>query len=64
MKRIGVIGGGQLAWMMADAAKKLGVELIVQTPSANDPAVAVAKLQQPTREYSQTVEFFRASACR
>ncbi|WP_016874241.1 5-(carboxyamino)imidazole ribonucleotide synthase [Chlorogloeopsis fritschii PCC 9212] len=42
MKRVGVIGGGQLAWMMAGAANKLGVELIVQTPSANDPAVAIA----------------------
>jgi 5-(carboxyamino)imidazole ribonucleotide synthase len=29
--RIGVIGGGQLAWMMAVAAKELGVELSIQT---------------------------------
>jgi 5-(carboxyamino)imidazole ribonucleotide synthase len=29
--RIGVIGGGQLAWMMAIAAKELGVELSIQT---------------------------------
>ncbi|MGH8002935.1 MAG: 5-(carboxyamino)imidazole ribonucleotide synthase [Brasilonema sp.] len=42
MKRIGVIGGGQLAWMMASAAKKLGVELVVQTPSRNDPAVPIS----------------------
>ncbi len=42
MKRIGVIGGGQLAWMMADAVQKLGIELIVQTPHATDPAVAIA----------------------
>jgi 5-(carboxyamino)imidazole ribonucleotide synthase len=42
IKRIGVIGGGQLAWMMGDAAKKLGVELVIQTPSINDPAVSVA----------------------
>ncbi|NMG05391.1 5-(carboxyamino)imidazole ribonucleotide synthase [Brasilonema sp. UFV-L1] len=42
MKRVGVIGGGQLAWMMASAAKKLGVELVVQTPSLNDPAVPVS----------------------
>jgi 5-(carboxyamino)imidazole ribonucleotide synthase len=42
MKLVGVIGGGQLAWMMGDAAKKLGVELIIQTPSQNDPAVSVA----------------------
>ncbi|BAY36197.1 phosphoribosyl aminoimidazole carboxylase [Nostoc sp. NIES-2111] len=43
MKRVGVIGGGQLAWMMGSAATKLGVELIVQTPSMNDPAVSIAQ---------------------
>jgi 5-(carboxyamino)imidazole ribonucleotide synthase len=42
VKRVGVIGGGQLAWMMAGAAKALGVELIVQTPQVSDPAVSVA----------------------
>ncbi|MBD1821713.1 5-(carboxyamino)imidazole ribonucleotide synthase [Cyanobacteria bacterium FACHB-DQ100] len=41
--RIGVIGGGQLAWMMADAAKKLNLELVIQTPSSDDPAVAIAQ---------------------
>ncbi|MGL5805942.1 MAG: 5-(carboxyamino)imidazole ribonucleotide synthase [Xenococcaceae cyanobacterium] len=41
-KRIGVIGGGQLAWMMADAAEKLGIEIFVQTPSDRDPAVSIA----------------------
>ncbi|HCF29922.1 MAG TPA: 5-(carboxyamino)imidazole ribonucleotide synthase [Cyanobacteria bacterium UBA11049] len=42
MERLGVIGGGQLAWMMADAAKKLGIKLVVQTPNASDPAAAIA----------------------
>jgi 5-(carboxyamino)imidazole ribonucleotide synthase len=42
IKRVGVIGGGQLAWMMADAAKALDIELIVQTPQATDPAAAIA----------------------
>lgn len=42
IKRVGIIGGGQLAWMMADAAKKLGIQLIVQTPSQNDPAAKIA----------------------
>lgn len=42
MKRVGVIGGGQLAWMMADGAKKLEIELVVQTPNKSDPAVAIA----------------------
>ncbi|MGV2827487.1 5-(carboxyamino)imidazole ribonucleotide synthase [Myxosarcina sp. GI1(2024)] len=41
-KRIGVIGGGQLAWMMAQAARDLELELIVQTPSQEDPAVSRA----------------------
>jgi 5-(carboxyamino)imidazole ribonucleotide synthase len=39
---VGVIGGGQLAWMMADAAKKLGVKLVIQTPEKTDPAVSIA----------------------
>ena len=43
MKRIGVIGGGQLAWMMGKAAQNLGLELIVQTPSLEDPAVSIAQ---------------------
>lgn len=41
-QRIGVIGGGQLAWMMGLVAPKLGVEVIVQTPQATDPAVSTA----------------------
>jgi 5-(carboxyamino)imidazole ribonucleotide synthase len=39
---VGVIGGGQLAWMMAQEAPKLGLKLAVQTPTATDPAVALA----------------------
>jgi 5-(carboxyamino)imidazole ribonucleotide synthase len=42
MKRIGVIGGGQLAWMMASAAQTLGIELVIQTPHNNDVAVSLA----------------------
>ncbi len=42
MKRVGVIGGGQLAWMMGMVAKKLGVELLVQTPKPGDSAVGIA----------------------
>jgi len=43
VKRVGIIGGGQLAWMMADAAQQLGVELVVQTPTMSDPAAAIAQ---------------------
>jgi len=39
---IGIVGGGQLAWMLADAARELGVELMVQTPAADDPAGRLA----------------------
>ncbi len=42
VKRIGIIGGGQLAWMMANAAAKLNLDLIIQTPQANDPATTIA----------------------
>ncbi|MEB3268036.1 MAG: 5-(carboxyamino)imidazole ribonucleotide synthase [Leptolyngbya sp.] len=42
IQRVGIIGGGQLAWMMAPGAKALGLELVVQTPSPQDPAVAIA----------------------
>jgi len=40
--KVGVIGGGQLAWMMAPAAKALGIQLAVQTPGKQDPAVSLA----------------------
>ncbi|MFN4280577.1 5-(carboxyamino)imidazole ribonucleotide synthase [Thermosynechococcus sp.] len=40
---IGVIGGGQLAWMLGLAAREMGLSLWVQTPAATDPAVAVAE---------------------
>ena len=42
MKRIGVIGGGQLAWMMASAAQELGIKVVIQTPDATDVAVSLA----------------------
>ena len=42
VQRVGVIGGGQLAWMMAAGAKALGLELWIQTPSSTDPAAAIA----------------------
>lgn len=41
LDRIGIIGGGQLAWMMAPAAEKLGLTLRVQTPQAQDPAATI-----------------------
>lgn len=43
IQRVGIIGGGQLAWMMGPAAQHLGLDLVVQTPSPEDPAVAIAQ---------------------
>ena len=42
-QQVGVIGGGQLAWMMAEGAKVLEIELAVQTPKLDDPARAIAQ---------------------
>lgn len=42
MQRVGVIGGGQLAWMMGREAQQLGVVLSVQTPNAHEAAVSCA----------------------
>jgi len=39
---IGIVGGGQLALMLAQAAHALDLDLHVQTPSADDPAAATA----------------------
>ena len=41
-QRVGVIGGGQLAWMMAQEAPDLNLDLVIQTPSPDDPAVSLA----------------------
>ncbi len=38
MKRIGIIGGGQLGLMIAQAAKKLGAQTIVLDPASDAPA--------------------------
>lgn len=42
MQRVGVIGGGQLAWMMGLEAQNLGVSLWIQTPHKDDSAVSCA----------------------
>lgn len=41
-QRVGVIGGGQLAWMMAIAAKSLNISLAVQAASKDESAAAIA----------------------
>lgn len=62
IERVGVIGGGQLARMMADAAAKLGIQLVVQTPYATDPAARVADpILAPIDDAMATAEL--ASRC-
>ena len=61
-KQVGVIGGGQLAWMMAKGAKSLGIELFVQTPNADDPACAIAQktFLGPVADAAVTAEMARS----
>ena len=61
---IGIVGGGQLAWMLAQAARLQGVALHVQTPSPSDPAAALATslVQAPVRDAAATREL--AARCR
>ena len=40
--RVGIIGAGQLARMLAMAARGMGIQLVVQGPCQQDPAVGVA----------------------
>jgi len=40
--RVGIIGAGQLAQMLAMAAQAMEISLIVQSPCGHDPAVGVA----------------------
>lgn len=60
---IGIVGGGQLAWMLAHAARDLGVALHVQTPGADDPATreAASVVLAPVDDVAATREL--ASRC-
>ena len=49
LSKIGVVGGGQLALMLAEAASELGIDVCVQTPDADDPAVRRAVEVVPAR---------------
>ena len=58
---IGVIGGGQLAWMLARAAEGLGISVHVQAPDGSDPAVhaAASFVQAPVDDVEATRELAR-----
>ena len=45
LSTLGVVGGGQLGRMLAEAAAPLGVEVIVADPTPDAPAAAVARDQ-------------------
>jgi 5-(carboxyamino)imidazole ribonucleotide synthase len=58
---IGVVGGGQLAWMLAAAAQQLDLPVHVQTPGADDPAtsLATAVVRAPLHDLQATRELAR-----
>lgn len=58
---IGIVGGGQLAWMLAESARRHDVPLHVQTPGLQDPAVALASsvVQAEVRDVAATAELAR-----
>ncbi len=61
LSAVGIVGGGQLAGMLAEAATALGVALHVQTPSADDPAAphAASLVLAPIDDISGTRELAR-----
>jgi 5-(carboxyamino)imidazole ribonucleotide synthase len=61
---IGVVGGGQLAWMLAAAARELDLPVLVQTPAADDPAtrLAASVVQAPLHDLEATRRL--AARCR
>ncbi|MFN7899685.1 MAG: 5-(carboxyamino)imidazole ribonucleotide synthase [Synechococcaceae cyanobacterium] len=58
---LGIVGGGQLARMLAEAATELKLSLVVQTPNADDPAVALASdhILAPLEDVEATRELAR-----
>src|SRR3989344_4655600 len=64
-KTLGIVGGGQLGRMLAEAAKKLSIKTIVLDPTKNCPAGQVADGQivgdykdpKQIRKLSQNVDF-------
>jgi 5-(carboxyamino)imidazole ribonucleotide synthase len=60
---IGVVGGGQLAWMLAAAARELELPVVVQTPRPDDPATGLASavVQAPLHDLQATRELAQRS---
>jgi len=62
-KKIGVIGGGQLAWMMAQVAPSEDIDILVQTPSPSDSAVNLATkvIFAPINDFMATAKLAKHS---
>jgi 5-(carboxyamino)imidazole ribonucleotide synthase len=58
MKPIGILGGGQLARMLALAAHNLGLRCRVYDPAADPPAAAVAKHHRGAFDDAKTLRQF------
>ncbi|WP_299492366.1 5-(carboxyamino)imidazole ribonucleotide synthase [Acaryochloris sp. IP29b_bin.137] len=43
IRNIGILGGGQLAWMLSEVAPSLGLNLYIQTPNVTDSALQQIK---------------------
>ena len=58
IKKLGIIGGGQLGRMMANAASELGILVYIFTPEENSPASQVAH-KTVFADYSNTEELLK-----
>lgn len=61
-RRIGVLGGGQLARMLAEAAARLGLTPVIFTSAADDPASQIAPetVVGSTMDEAALASFFRS----
>ncbi len=61
LRSVGIVGGGQLAWMLAEAAAPLGLDLHVQTPKSDDPAAgnSASTVLAPVDDVEATRELAR-----
>ena len=60
MKKLGIVGGGQLGRMLAEAAKKINVSTIVLDPTPNSPAGLVT--DQIIGDFKDPLEIRKLSA--
>ena len=58
MKRVGVLGGGQLAMMLGEASKSLNVEVVVLSPDMKCPAASTTTIIQGDSVSSSDVQRF------